>query len=381
MVFLLPLFLAGPGLGQTWTWTTETVDANGGNSSIAADEHQNIHISYYYGGAVRYGFRPADSTRWFTMEVAPVGGYSEMFTRLVLDRNANPHICFTPGVLKYAFFDGKKWNVQQIDPQSGLIEYSCSLGIAADGRPHLLWYQYGAPGGGYYLHVRYAVLQEGTWLARTLDFEGQTGKWNSLVLDGEGKPHVAYDSFLKGEIKYAYWTGKEWVVRVVDASGGGMGNSLILGREGKALISFEHDDALLYARQTDASWKVETIDHISTSGSWIGYRTRQALDPDGNPHVVYEDGGAVKHAFWDGSAWRIQLISSAAVRPHRFSDIAVDRVGNIYISYQDAVDGSLKVSIGHKRAPQPEFPGTEHGPTTSGTNQIKPPVEHGVGGF
>jgi hypothetical protein len=358
ILLLCLLFLSCSTFGQTWSWTTETVDSTGLHSSLAIDENRNVHISYF-AGAVKYGFRPADGAHWFTMDVAPGGGYAELFTRLALDKNGNPHICFTPGVLKYAFFDDKKWNIQQIDPQSGLIDYSCSLAIAADGTPHVLWYQYGAPTGGYYLHVRYAVLKDGAWLARTVDFEGQTGKWNSLVLDAQGEPHVAYDSFLKGEIKYAYWTGKEWEVRVVDSSGGGMGNSLILDREGKALISFEHNDALLYAWQTAKSWKIETIDNISTTGSWTGFRTRQALDPNGNPHIVYEDGGAVKHAFWNGSAWKIQLISGAGLRPHRFEDIAIDRDGNIYISYQDAADGALMVAIGHRQATQTTAPKTE----------------------
>jgi hypothetical protein len=348
VVLLALVFLPHSTFGQVWTWTAETIDASGAHSSIAVDDNQNLHISYF-AGVVKYGFRPADSSHWFTMDIAPGGGYNELFTRLALDAKGNPHICFTPGVLKYAFFDDKKWKIQQIDPQSGLIDYSCSLAIAADGTPHVLWYQYGAPAGGYYLHVRYAVLENGAWQARTVDFEGQTGKWNSLVLDSQGGPHVAYDSFLKGEMKYAYWTGKEWRAMVVDSSGGGMGNSMILDRDGKALISFEHDDALLYARQTQDSWKIETIDRISTTGSWMGYRTRQALDPDGNPHIVYEDAGAVKHAFWNGSAWRIQVISSPGTRAHRYEDIAIDRFGNVYISYQDATDGSLKVAIGRRQ--------------------------------
>jgi hypothetical protein len=358
---VLVLRMLCPHANFAQTWTTETVDTSGTYSSIAVDASQNVHISYF-AGVVKYAFRPAGSGRWFTMDIAPGGGYSELFTRIALDTNGNPHMCFTPGVLKYAFFDdkNKKWNVQQIDPQAGLIDYSCSLAIAPDGTPHVLWYQYGTPGGGYFLHVRYAVLENGAWLARTVDFEGQTGKWNSLVLDAQGKPHLAYDSFLVGEMKYAYWTGKEWQISVVNSGGGGMGNSMILNRDGKALISFEHDDALLYAWQTATSWKVETIDRIATSGSWTGFRTRQALDLDGNPHIVYEDGGAVKHAFWNGSAWNMQVVSGAGIRPHRFEDIAIDRLGTIYISYLDAVDGSLKVAIGRRQVSPPPPPEAEN---------------------
>jgi len=338
--------------GQTWKWVTETVDNYGVQTSIAVDKDQNLHMSYFSGG-LKYAFRPANSSRWFTMQLAPGSGYAEVATRVALDLSGNPHICFTPGVLKYASFENHGWNIQQIDPQSGLIEYTCSLAITADGTPHVIWYQYGGPQGGYFLHLKYATLDKGAWLARTVDYEGQTGKWNCMVLDAQGNPHVTYDSFLKGEIKYAYWDGKDWHRSVVDSPdispngpSGGMGNSLLLNRDGKAQISYENGEAVKYAWEKNGSWKLDTIEHVALTGGWSGYRTRQALDPQGNPHVVYEDGGAVKHAYWDGNDWRIQVVSAAGTRAHRYEDIAFDRRGNIYIVYQDAIDGSLKVAVG-----------------------------------
>ena len=351
--FLSLLVIPGLARGQTWKWTTETIAPSGGSTSISVDQNQDLHISYF-SDAVKYGFRAANSSHWFTMDLAGPGGYSELLPRLALDSKGNPQICFTPGILKYASFDGHEWKTQEIAPQSGLIEYSCSVAVAADGTAHVVWYQYGSRDNPFYLHLRYAILENGLWLARTVDFDGQTGKWNSLVLDAQGNPHVAYDSFLKGEMKYAYWNGKEWKKTVVDSPsispGGpfsrGMGNSLALNKGGKAQISYEDEDSVKYAWEKDSSWKVDTIDHVTLTGSWIGYRTRQAFDPQGNPHVVYEDAGAVKHAYWDGSNWKIQVVSTAGPSKHRYEDIAVDRVGIIYISYQDATDGSVKLAIG-----------------------------------
>lgn len=336
--------------GQVWQWSKETVDSFGESMSMAADSDGNIHISYMGSdGFVKYGFRPSRSRRWFTMVVpgASAEGETHLPTRIAVDPRGNPHICFTPGVLKYASFDGKQWTTQQIDPGSGLIDYTCSVGFASDGTPYIVWYQYGRPNGGYYLHVKFAVLKNDVWLARTVDFEGQTGKWNSIAVDPGGMAYVVYDSFLKGNLKCAYWNGKELEVNAVDSSGsGGMGNSVILNREGKAQIAFEHDDQLLYAWPTSTSWRVETVDQISTSGSWLGYRSRQALDPNGNPHVVYEDGGAVKHAFWDGGHWRIQVVSPRGIEAWRYEDVAIDKEGVIYIAYRDS-GGPLTVAVGH----------------------------------
>jgi hypothetical protein len=145
----------------------------------------------------------------------------------------------------------------------------------------------------------------------------------------------------------------------------GMGNCIIVNGEGRAQISYEYDDTLLYAWQTGSSWKTETVDHISTTGSWMGFRTRQALDPKGNPHVVFEDGGSVKHAYYDGSGWRVQTVSGPGVQKIRFPDIVVDKEGSIYIGYRDAMDGSVKVAVGRppvaaERSPDPKKTEREH---------------------
>ena len=349
---------------QNLQWSTETVDSAGGALSMATDRDGNIHISYQTGGIVKYGFRPAHSSRWFTMDIAGTEGYSNAATSLAVDPQGNPHVCFTPGVLRYASFDGKKWNIQQIDPGSGLIEYNCSVAIAPDGTQHVTWYQYSAPNGSNYLHVKHAVLQNGLWMARTVDFEGQTGKWNFITVDPRGIPHMSYDSFLKGALKYGVFDGKEWKVSLIDSRemGGdaynrGMGNCIIVNGEGRAQISYEYDDRLLYAWQTATSWKTETVDHISTTGSWMGFRTRQALDPKGNPHVVFEDGGSVKRAYWDGSGWRVQMVSGPGVQKTRFADIVVDKEGSVYIGYRDAMDGSVKVAVGRPQVAAERSPG------------------------
>jgi hypothetical protein len=356
-IVLLLYPVAASAQGQ---WTSETVDSAGEFLAMTADKSGNIHISYYSSGTLKYGFRPSHSSRWFTMVIpgAPSNGYTSTPTGLAVDAQGNPHICFTPGVFEYASFDGKKWNLQQIDPGSGLIEYNCSIAIAPDDTQHATWYQYSVPGVPMYAHLKHAVLQNGVWIARTLDFESQTGKWSCITVDAQGTAHMSYDSFVLGKLKYGVFNGKEWKMNVVDSRemgdqteySRGMGNNLVLNRDGRAQISYEYADALLYAWQTATSWKIDTITRITTSGSWMGYRTRQALDPEGNPHVVYEDAGSVKHAFWDGTSWRIQLISGPGLQTHRFCTIAIDQEGTIYIGYRDASDGSVKIAVGRQQA-------------------------------
>lgn len=362
LLAVLLLLVPASARGQSWTWTTETADTSGKSTSLGVDDQGNVHLSYLTDqSSVKYAFRPADSARWFTMHVDGVGsGYETTPTKLALDQQGNPHICYTPGKIKYAFFDGRQWNKQEIASKSGQIEFNCAVAIATDGTPHVSWYHLDLSPSGTG-HLRYAVLQDGVWFARTIDMSAQTGKWHSLVVDAQGHPHFTYDAFVNGQLKYSYWDGRNWYVRVVDSRSArtstsdrvesiGMGSSLVLDGAGKAYISYEDDKTLRYARQKDSSWTIEIVDMISTSGSWVGYRSRQVLDSRGFPHISYEDAGAVKHAHWDGKQWRVQVISPAGIYGARFPDIAIGRDDTLYMSYRDALDGSLRVAVGRPAA-------------------------------
>ena len=102
------------------------------------------------------------------------------------------------------FLIDSNWQIQQINPGSGTIAYSCSVGVAPDGRPQVTWYQERTANDLNYLHFKYAILQDGRWLTKTIDFDAQTGKWQQMLLDSAGHPHIAYDAFVKGEMRYAY---------------------------------------------------------------------------------------------------------------------------------------------------------------------------------
>lgn len=364
MAWILPLLLLlNPirATGQAWSWTTETIDQSGKFTSLAADEQGNLHLSYATDDQeLKYAFRSAGSPRWFTMVLDQRLG--QFYTRLTLDSSGNPHICYTPSVLKYARWDGQRWRIQEVGPRNGTVEYTCSVAVAPDGTPHLAWYQTRLEGSNF-LHLRYAVLQDGAWLARTLDYDGEAGKWSSMVLDARGHLHISYSQFPLGELRYAYWDGNKWNLKIVDSprsSSGlatGMGSSLVLTAQKELQISSYEAEvrfgsagqgALKFARQKGTSWTVETVDRITAFGGWVGYQTSQVLDQRAFPHISYEDAGVLKHAYWDGKQWRIQVIAPRGSEPYCYSSIAIDRTDTLYISFRDPLDGSLKVAIGRR---------------------------------
>jgi hypothetical protein len=348
----------------TWKWTIENVDVSARFTSLAVDTEGNVHVAYAFGAVgydLKYAFRASGSHKWFNMLVEKQ--YSTYATNITVDRNENPHVCLTPREVKYASWDGKAWRIQEIDPGSGVAEYNCSVVYSKDNAPHLTWYQTSNAGNQGFLHIKYAYLSNGVWMARTIDFDRECGKWNSIVVDAEGHPHVAYSVFPPGELKYATFDGKDWHVTLVDSPGlqatrheTGMGVSLALNDKREYFMSFYESPGyggdvrnpgfLKVARLVNDKWKIEKVDQVFKGQSWSEYATTLEFDKRGYPHVSYEDGGALKHAYWDGERWRIQLLVGVSGEKTLYNSMKIAPDDTIYISYRDPFDGSLSVAVG-----------------------------------
>lgn len=368
LVFFMHVAFASSSFAEaktSWKWVIENVDTSGRFTSLAVDAEGNVHLAYAFGNEgydLKYAFRAAANARWFNMPLEKE--YSNYATNIAVDHNGNPHICFTPREMKYASWDGKAWHIQLVDPRKGTVEYNCSVAFSADNTPNLTWYQTRSAGNQGYNHIKYATLREGVWLVRTIDFDRECGKWNSLVVDPEGRPHMAYSVFPPGDLKYGVFDGKDWQFTLVDSPGRGstrsatgMGVSLALNDQNTYFMSFyespgysaETRDAgsLKVARLVNNKWNIETVDQIFKGSGWAEYITALEFDKHGLPHVSYEDGGALKHAYWDGQRWHVQLLVGAAGETTIYSSMKIAADDTIYISFRDPIDASLRVAVGH----------------------------------
>jgi hypothetical protein len=344
--------------GTSWVFSAkpEVVDSAGRFTSIAVDDLGNVHLAYTNeSDHVFYAFRDVSTGKWFHTDVDSRAS----FAFLSLDPEGNPSLCYTQRTIHYAHWNGREWNRQEVAPGSGAVAYYCSVRVSAEGVPHVTWYQERTAEDTNYLHMRHAFLDNGQWLVKTLDWDAQTGKWHSMVLDAKGAPHVSFDAFVSGQLKYAVGEGDgaTWHVVPVDSRrasqepGRGMGNSLALNAQGLAMISYFEDSALKYARQKpDGKWSTETLAPVTPSVTWAGYRSVQALDSKGLPHIVYEDAGVLRHIFWTGSRWQSQLIAHAGSARLRYGAIAIAKDDTIYISFHDPDDGSVVVVVGRPTA-------------------------------
>ena len=84
------------------------------------------------------------------------------------------------------------------------------------------------------------------------------------------------------------------------------------------------------------------------AGGFDFYRgsTALLLDTHGVPHIIFGDVGGVKHAFWDGKQWQIQVIVSGAMEQYSNVDAAIGPDDTLYVSYPDPEDGFVKVLTG-----------------------------------
>jgi hypothetical protein len=364
LLFTFPSFACA----QIWSWTTEEVDAQGESSWVVSDSDGNLHLSYYAptGGLLKYAFRPAGSAKWFTMTVEHGLGF--MLTRITVDSNSNPHICYTPHVTKYAHWDGGKWHIQEVDPGSGVVGFWCSIQVSSDGEPQVSWY---LESGTYF---RYAILKNGVWAAQSIEGGGGAlpGKWNAMTLDSQNHAHMSYTWFPTGELKYTAFDGKKWNTILLDSPkdspGGqrGMGSSLILGPQGNPMISYYDEQSLKLARYVDGKWKKEIVQELPPFGlySWRSFRSSLVLDTKGYPHIGFESLKGLEHLWWDGKQWRSQLLIPALGATFFDNSMAIDKNDDLFISYKDPVDGSLKVLVG-RPTPAPRV----------NTMETKKPVE------
>lgn len=352
-IVLLCASYAPVAWAQTWHWTLEDVDFQGEGTAIIADRDGNIHLSYYMavGGQLKYAFLPAGDSKWYKMTIDK--NLNSMDTGITVDRNGNPQICYTPASIRYARWDGKIWSSQEVDPHSGRIAFDCSIRVGPDGDPMLAWY---LESGTY---LRYAILRDGAWFVSSVDGGSgfMPGKWNSMVLDSNGFPHIAYSAWPLGELKYAQLDGKGWRTMAVDApdpnvyTGGqrGMGNALILQKNGSPMISYYDEESIRVARLQDGVWKRETVEKLPTlphPWGWNVVRSSLVLDSKGRPHIGFESQVGLEHAWWDGAKWRSQVLVPTKGYPHFENSMTIDRDDTLFMAFRDPADGSLRVAIG-----------------------------------
>ena len=226
------------------------------------------------------------------------------------------------------------WNIEIVD--SGGVKPSTSIALDSKGYPHISYY-----GGS--SDLKYANWTGTQWMRQTLDSAGLTGVFSSIALDNNDYPHISYIDRTNYLLKYATWNGTGWNISVVEAIGANLiSTSIALNGSGYPRIGYHNSifRDLRYAVWNGTAWNIDIVD----PGLGMGQNClSMVLDGNYDPHFSYCDAlaGTMKYAKWTGSTWSTgYVVTSPWV--NAATSIAVDSTNKAHISYfLDAPDFDL----------------------------------------
>lgn len=335
----LPLMLTANASAQV-AWFPETVDRGdsvGMHASLVIDSRDRPHISYIDEGNGTLKYAVQESGVWRTEIVAPVRFIAGP-TSLALDPVGRPHISFVDGVtLRYASFDGSRWNVSSVD--LAYEEGTNSLALGQDGLPRIAY----AWDTGL---LRIAQWDGARWVRLTVEAETIIARYVSLALDAIDSPQISY--FGNGMLRYSIWRGGAWTTETVDSGeGSGWFSQMVLDERGWPRIAYydsgRRDLRFASWDGTRSSWSLEVVD----SAGEPGWDLDLALDAVGAPHVSYYErlSSEVRYARKLGSAWEIQTVDSAG-EVGWYTSIALNGAGSPSMVYFDWTNGALRFAAG-----------------------------------
>jgi hypothetical protein len=198
------------------------------------------------------------------------------------------------------------------------------------------------------LRVRSVFRTDNYWRVMTVDPTGGSGKFNSIAIDSEGRPQIAYAN-VKDEtssLRYATWNGTAWKTEVLEGKSGRFPTysvSMVLDKNDNPHIVYTDVERRLvkYATRRDGDWQLETVD--SVPGPAYPDRNGITLDSQGNPYISYYDEkfGTLKVAFRVNGKWFAETVDRDLAGFTSSLAIAGD---NLWVSYADNQEKSLKVA-------------------------------------
>lgn len=243
---------ATKSLNGKWSSPTTIDDAIpnvGTEFSLQLDSFGTPHLAYLDSPNGDLKFAKLIGATWM-IEQLDTSGVTGLYPSMVIDDNDDIWISYlrkTKFDLRVMHFNGSQWDRQTID-SDGSTGWSTTIELDQNDRPAIAYAN--ATTRQLKLARRDA---QGSWLIDVVDSEVQGASYPSLVFDFDNHPRISYYEVDTADLKYASFTGVEWMTQRVASKGAtgqygdlhlnSFGNSVILywDRRSSAINQAEHD--------------------------------------------------------------------------------------------------------------------------------------------
>jgi len=200
------------------TWEIQIVDSGsdvGEDASLELGSGEAPHIAYsdMTGKAIRYAHLVG--TEWQTETVTTMPGAYNITLDLALDSADRPRLCFYDDdpadvtTLTYAYYDGTDWHFETVDADVFYNGQECSIALDSQDHPHISYRDTGL----WYAH------RSTTWQVMQVDDDFFAGDSNSLALDHLDRPRIAFSDWdTDKQLQYARLDAI-WQIETVDVAG------------------------------------------------------------------------------------------------------------------------------------------------------------------
>jgi len=274
-------------------WEIETVDETfyGGGIGLAVDSQMNVWLAYA-GEDIIVARKTADG--WDKENVVD-GNFGSHGVALIIDENDALHMAYLSGRLYYATNASGAWESEEVEIAGDSLYTSsfANLGIAVDdqGRVFIAYYNQDEH------TLNTAIKENGEWVIAVVADEISSGIF-SMASNPNGDPRLAYGPHY---LNYAVYQNDLWIsTEELKYSGLGGGSaqelSMVLDGDGMAHLAFNHmgNAHIDYLMQTADGWRRAYIDRIA----WCFKYSNNIIDVDGqnNVHMIYANDEALYYA-------------------------------------------------------------------------------------
>lgn len=354
--------LSGAQTSTRYHWYYYVVDRNktvGTFTTLVYDKNDLPNIAYF-GGEGRHPakFAHFDGKVW---NITVVDAKGEGHGKMTFDQEGLPHLIYHTNdaiAIKHASYDGQKWTIRTMENtlSPGAASYHKSIQVDSNGRVHMC---YSIP----YVdtnskNLTYAFFDStGSVVQDRVDALGYNGKYNSLVLDEQKRPCLAYWKDGTSDLAFAFLDHGTWRLEMIEESSGAVDQgyypSMQYDNRNKLFyISFfsRTSEKLRLARGSYGAW---TVEDVTTSGTTEHTTPNPlALDQSTNPVIAFHDtqNGDLQIAYNSENVWHVETVDSIGV-VGEYASLAITSEGMPAISYFDRTRGYLRLAVGSLTQP------------------------------